>query len=376
MYGHFAHVTKINMRYTWLLFLLCSCVSPQYRPLPPVDAAIPEMPFSYMSNGSWREAFGQGSAKFSVGDTKKFKISLFSKGGACILRVLNGDTDRALSCTGKKELELDLGTYQAGEPEIISFVTTYEKLGTQVGYFYPSLAKERPVLDVSFKCPYQSQNGGFSVCTRPATYRFLYHLSFKEAVLGKFIHRRQCAGQPLEETVFDASGPFEKEFEITSAVPTYCVIGIGEKNTGKAHVIHVRFYDPKYIPLLPPLIKGSLGAHKVCAADTYDALSVNNTYEYELKLGGCAPPTFASPLLVFAWDRFGRFSFLEFSDLYFYNGWGFYEEAKKYAFEQVTATCGNVPKEECVRKNSKKLMYTDKVIKAVEKWDASILYQM
>lgn len=366
----------MGLIFLYIFIFLSSCVSPDYRPMPPIEAGIPELPFSYLSNGIWRETYGHGSARFSEGDTKKFKIDLFSDEGDCILRVINGDVDTAINCSNKKEIELDLGKYKKSEPEVLSFVVTYQNLGSQVGYFYPSLAKERPTLDVSYICPYQAQNGGFSVCTRPATYRFLYRLNFNDPVSGKFIHRRQCVGQPLEETIFESSGPFEREFELNSPVPTYCVIGIGEKNTGKSHVIHVRFYDPKYIPLLPPYVKKTASASKVCANDKYDALSINKTYQTKLNKDECTSAVFYSPLLIFAWDKFGRFSFLEHSDVYFYNGWNFYAEAKDYAFEQIKKTCGSVVSRECLNNNERQLMYSEKVIKAVEMWDSSILYQM
>jgi hypothetical protein len=360
---------------TPLFLTLFGCVTPQYRPMPPVEAGIPELAFSYFWSNTWKEAYGHASARFVAGEKKKFKISLFSKGGECTIRTLNGDVDSAQSCTGKKEIEIDLGNYKNSEPEVLSFVVSYEKLGTQVGYFYPNLSKDRPVLNLAFVCPYQQQNGGFSVCTRPATYRFIYRLNFLDSISGKFIHRVQCVGGSLEEKIFDAQGPFDRDFELTSDKPTYCVIGIGEKNTGKSHVIHVRFYDPRYIPLLPAVVKQTNAGLKICATDNYDALKINNTYETYLRIESCTSALFQSPLLVFAGDRFGRFSFLEFSGSYLYNGWNFYYDAKDYAFEQIQRTCGEFPDKQCIEKNYKKLMYTDRVIQAVENWDASILYR-
>ena len=371
---------KIIVLLTFCFFISCLSTTKKYS-MEPYKAKIPELRFDYLKEGIWMPVFGHGADYFIAGELKQFKIKMNKNSGNCQIRVIDGDNDSVYDCSKKGELIVDLGKYgqSAKEPSVLGISVASDKLGIQQGYFYPSLDKIRNLLPVQFKCPYQNTTKNVTVCTRPANYDFNMTAEVNDNKPGELLFRYKCGNDNLIEktTPILSAGFFD--FSISSASPAYCVLFFGlrqdKQSDGsyaivKSRIMHVRFYEETYIPLSQPTItKISSGGWEACAVETYAAFSVNGVDKSKLNFGKCIKVP-DEKVEIDVWDDIGRFSWnIEPKSKDYLNNFSFYREAGIFV-SQFFEKCKNdmTCVKEDIRNNSK-------MIEAVIKWDASILYQ-
>jgi hypothetical protein len=361
--------------------LLLGCATPRPPTMTPLQAGIPELHFWYWKADEWVLVRGHGGEHFEVGDPKKFRIKTQMYGGDCQIRYVDGNTDLSVGCKGKEFIDLDLGAYYENHPEVIGISVTFENIGSQFGHFYPSLREKRDVLDVTFVCPWQEDKEGLAICTRPATYNFNFTVHFDENDKGQFYYGYQCRGKEPVERIENVQGPSKLELSLNSSKPDYCVIGLGFRKgltSGvKSHVIHVRFYDPAYVPLSLPEIKPTSDTtFNVCAGAKFEATNVGGKDYRRQSSGTCKPYTISQNYFeAWAWDTVGRFSWGYHSTqpVLVHNGFSFYDEIEPWVVSKIQETCRPVT-ERCLKRNQKKFFSDPKLVKAVETWDASYVY--
>jgi len=363
------------------VLLLSSCASTQPLSKKPVDALIPELPFSYQKGGSFISAKGIGAAYFSVGDPKVIKVKTNRYAGDCQLIMTDGDTNLTRNCSGLSEVVLNLGRHYKNQPEVIGISVVSQNLTTQLGWFYPSLRTKRVSLPVSFKCPQQSNSEGLQTCTRPATFAFNFSANITDNFPGKIQYTYACDNVGLVTQIKDITAPGAIPYTLNSGVAQFCQIRLdviqnlqadGTYSIKKSSTISVRFYDPQYIPLPMPIISG----HQVCAAEDYSAISINGVDDGSLRSGKCV--TFDGTIKeVIAWDSIGRVSWavpgssssmLSTEAVRRRNEYKFYQDARPWV-ESEMKKCGLT--EACARK----VIYSSKMKSAVRHWDASRLYR-
>jgi len=377
-----------------VLLMSSGCASKRFV-VEPIDAKIPELKFEYWKDGSWHPAHGHAGAYFSESDKKKFRIKTHKEGGDCQFVYVDGDTHFTRECDEKSEITLNLGKYRQNSPEVIGFSVTMENSGTQQGYFYPLMRNQYEPLPVSFKCPYSKKNGSISVCSRPATYRFLFDVSIKSQGEGDLLFTRKCNGEEKISETLNVSGPETKTLSISSDKANFCVVGLAlrQGSTRKSQRIYVRFYDPEYIPLSSPEITKKDDGFKICAPEDYELLSINGKDYSNSFFSDSCKTVESSHVEVLVWDDVGRLSRVVSSlngrktSLYLSRinknsttnyftksrySWGFYEDLYKWGYPKLRDYC---PKEktECMRDKAKALMDSPTVISAVESWDGSLL---
>ena len=383
------------MRIILLLSLLTSCATAPTS-LKPVDAQIPELRFSYFKNGVYKTAFGHAASHFKEGDPKVFKVKVNQNGGACKIRYIDGNDDITKDCTGASEVILDLGVHYKNQPEVIGISVSQEKLGIQQGFIYSLLRKERDPLPVEFKCPHAESEGDLAVCTRPATYAFKVNAIITNDVAGELLQTFVCNDGTKFEKIVPISSAGEQMLEFSPQNPTFCTVGLGlrqgRRSDGthsiiKAKSIFVRFYSPLYIPLSPPVLKNQDGVKKVCAGESYAAYTFNNKDGSYIDPQTCFNASNVFEFL--AWDSIGRFSYKrnETQELLSLTNesWDFYEKVKPWV-RKNTPDCVSDneeywvhdeyrSKDDCMTKEFEKLMRHPQMVKAIEKWDSSVLYK-
>lgn len=230
------------MRKILLTLLLSSCITT--KTASPVDAGLPDLKFWYWKSGSYVQADGQGSNYFTPGEQKRFKVETTGK---CSVRYIDGDNDQTKPC--EKEVYFDFGQYLQTSPEVASIVVISDS-GSHYGVFYPTLRQQREVLPLEFACPQQETTHNVSVCARPAGYKFQFTVKTDEA--GKLLYTKQCSGSGLTEEIIELKEPTARSFSLESAGQNYCTVGFGFKKPSghtSSHVLHVRFYNPKYMSM-------------------------------------------------------------------------------------------------------------------------------
>jgi hypothetical protein len=366
------------------LMLMAGCASTKPLSMKPIDAEIPELRFSYLKDGAFKIARGHAADHFVVGDPKVLKIRVHSRGGKCLLRYIDGDTDKSKDCTGLSEVTLDLGKHYERQPEVIGVSVSQEKLGIQQGFFYPSLREARSALTVEYKCPYSNSVQDLDVCTRPASYSFKLKALILSNTSGEIFEKLVCNEGTGFERTKPVYGSSEHLIEFTPKQPTFCVLGIGLKQGKKpdgsyeiiqSKSIFIRFYNPKYIPLPAPSIEAVEGGFKACGSETYDAFSINDRDFKKLDSGKCV--SLPREFEFMAWDSLGRFTWDTKPPLGIAlssvdgEGWQFYENSRNWIMRNMTR-CSN---SRCVRSEINRLMNHPKMVQAVESWDSSILYE-
>jgi hypothetical protein len=311
-------------------------------------------------------------------------------GGECIINYQDGDVHKTFDCTDKNEVDLDLGTYKKVSTEVVGISVAMRKLGIQVGFFYPSLRTKRDILPIEFVCPYQMTKDNLSVCTRPATYKFKMLANFDYPGTGKGQFVYECVSGQKDDQRFDLAGAEEKEFEINSNKPDYCVISVGSVNTDstpgmvkKQHVIHVRFYNNEYIPLAVPTINELPDGFRVCAGEDYSKVYYNRESHGSMSAGECSIVK-GTYIDFIGWDSIGRLTWIykakamnsvkSLAPTSMYksnNGMEFYTQATPW-FRQQVKHCGSDMK--CITKEKTRLLQHPSVVEAMVKWDASVLY--
>lgn len=224
---------------------LIGCIT--YRDIPIADG-LPNLQFEYWNGTDYIKANGQAASHVKENDAAKFKIKIGKHRGDCRLRYLDGNRDLVTNCTGKSEIEIDLGKYYTGHPEVVSFLLIEEKYGIKSGYFYPSMRPIRDVLPVVFQCPVQETKDGLSVCTRPAGFKFMFKVVITQ--LSELLYTYQCRGEARRETLLKVAK--DTELSLDAEHPTYCTVGLGLKagSFKQNHVLHVRFYDAVRSPVV------------------------------------------------------------------------------------------------------------------------------
>lgn len=366
-----------------VLLLSASCASTQPLSKKPIDALVPELPFAYAEGGSFISVKGLGANYFSPGDRKILKVKVHEDAGRCVLSFVDGDNHLTQDCTGQTEVIVDLGKHRAGQGDVMGISVATQKLGTQLGWFYPSLRTVRTPLAVDFKCPQQTTSNGLSTCSRPATFDFVFSAQITDNFAGKIQYARACDGENVYVNVIEFKGATTLPFTLQSERARYCQVRLdvlqnqqadGTWAIKKSSTIHVRFYDPQYIPLPMPIIKANpKGGVQVCGAEDYEAISVDGVDYGSLKAGRCKD--FDQVSEVIAWDSIGRVNWAFYSRGSLrtaatprINRYKFYEDARPWV-EREIKKCGLT--EKCARK----VIYSPKMKLAIRKWDASILYR-
>lgn len=357
-----------------LTFTGCATLAP----LKPIEAQIPELRFSYAKDGEFKVAYGHAADHFKEGEPRIIKIKVNKKGGECKLRYIDGDRDFTNDCTGLSEVVLDLGLHYAGEPEVLGFSVSQSNLGIQQGFLYSLMRKERDALTVDFKCPYTETKGDLSVCTRPASYAFKIKTTIEENVPGELLQTLSCNDGTSFDEVIPISKQGDQWLEFTVQTPTFCVLGLGlrqDKRPDGTHriikgkTIFLRFYNPAYVPLAVPKIGSVDGVRSVCATADYKAHTIYEKDGGRINTGACvsAPKSFE----FLAWDAYGRFTYKNEPTLAKQEGWDFYENIKPWV-QAHSRRCAN---RECAILEFERLRRHPKIVKAVERWDSSVLYQ-
>ena len=355
-----------------LSLFLNSCTSTPPLSMKPVDARIPELQFYYYKSGAWELARGQAADYFSPGDPKKFKVITHPKSGDCMINFVDGDVQKTFPCTNNSETIIDLGIYTVISPSVQAMSVVSENFGIQLGYFYPNLHSPKNMMGVEFTCPYSETNGNISVCTRPATYAFEF--SFKIPTPGKLQVISQCTGGVPNIDTQTVTIPQEFKSKISSPEKNYCIVSINfvdNNNEQFQHIIHIRFYDPLYIPLSTPSVKLDDQGYHICTGEKYYKTLVNGEDYGVLGAGYCYVVNTPNVSII-GWDTIGRvawgYASKEVSVLE--NGFNFYSEAYQFAQNKLSF-CNDC---DCVKQNVNLVLYDPKMINAVHDWNAKELY--
>ena len=390
-------------QFRWLLLLACAaivsaagCGGTAALSMKPVDADIPELRFWYQKGGAWQTVFGHAGDFFTVGEAKKFKVKLHKDAGKCQLTYDDGDNHFTKDCEGLSTMDLDLGTYYANHPDVIGISVATEKLGIQTGYFYPNMRLERDVLPVQFKCPGQSSNKTMSTCTRPATYNFFFSAGVEDPSAGDMQFVRKCNKTSIQTDVIPVTGAGPITLSLQSMDADYCVIQLNLRQNKqpdgtylikKQQNLFVRFYNEKYIPLpIPELTKQSDGSWQACAPESYEKYSVNGTDRGSWTQSKCYKVP-AGQVEIDVWDSIGRFSWnaapgrslmstegVAKANGIDVNGFYFYNQARPWVEQRILKACKSTDVE-CIKKKRDELLKDPVMVRAVEAWDASILYK-
>lgn len=380
-----------------LLFVLTvlGCGGTAALSMKPIDAEIPELRFWYEKGGNWQSVYGHAGDFFTVGEAKKFKVKLHKDAGKCQLTYDDGDNHFTKDCAGLSTMDLDLGKYYANHPDVIGISVATEKMGIQTGYFYPNMRTERDALPVQYKCPGQSNTRTMSTCTRPATYSFFFSAQVTDPSAGDMQFVRKCNKTAMQSDIIPITGAGPVTLNIQSMTSDYCVIQLnlrqnkqpdGSYLVKKQQNIFVRFYNEKYIPLpIPDLTKNDDGSWKACAPENYVKYSVNGNDRGSWSQSKCINVK-ADAVEIDVWDEIGRFSWnltpgrsmlstegfnksgVEVNGFYFYN------EARPWMEKHILEAC-KANDMECIKKKRDELLKDPKMVKAVEAWDASLLYK-
>ena len=264
--------------------------------LPPLEAKRPELVFFYYHGKTWKLAQGHGSDYFSSGDTKKFKLPLHKRMGKCQVVIADGNTHDNYDCTDRKDLVLNLGKYYLNHPRVIALAITSERLGTQLGYFYPEVSKPRQGLDLRYQCPSVFSIGNLYGCIRPKSFNL--DVSLVAPGNGKLLYTYTCGSGDTREEITEVTENQVIRVEVKKAKTDYCLMAFAFKGDKKrAAYLHVRFYDNKYIPLASPYAKGD----KVCVS--YESQAYRSG-DRQYKGSGCKD----LEGLTISWDSIGRVS--------------------------------------------------------------------
>lgn len=373
------------------LVFLGSCSTTKPLSMKPVDAKIPELTFYYWKDNSWRLVRGHGGEYFQPGDPKKFKVKVHKDSGKCLINYQDGDAHTVYNCKGQSEVEFDLGNYSITTPEVFGMSVATEDLGIQVGYFYPNVHPQRAVLGVDYKCPYQNTNGNISVCTRPASYKFVVMALLSNPGPGKLQFVRACSGQPTQTTVIDVSGPGAQQVELVNDYPGYCIMSLNYRNVlpdgsmgevREQQIIHIRFYNPEYIPLSVPSVIEWQSGYKVCSGEAYEKVSLNGSDRGGMGFGKCLESKSAQ-LSFLAWDSIGRLAWaarsksaliglMDSSFTLQTNGFDFYQNLIAWMREQMKHCKTNMA---CLQREKTRLLKHPKVVEAMTAWDSSLLFK-
>jgi hypothetical protein len=379
-----------------VLAVMSGCGGTQLLSMKPIEADIPELRFWYEKGGALKSVWGHAGDFFAAGDAKKFVVKLHKDAGKCQLTYDDGDSHFTKDCAGLSTMTLDLGKYYANHPDVIGISVATEKLGIQMGFFYPNLRAERDVLPVEYKCPGQSSNKTMSTCTRPASYQFFLNAQIEDGSAGEMQFVRKCNKTSMQTDVIPVTGAGPITVSLQSMTPDYCVIQLnlrqnkqadGTYTIKKQQNLFVRFYDEKYIPLpIPELTKQSDGNWKACAPESYEKYSVNGNDRGSWTQSKCYTVGGSKDTEIDVWDRSGRFSWnatpgrmmlgtkgttpqgIEINGFYFYN------QARPWVEDRIKAACGSNDLA-CAKKKHSELLKDPKMIRAMEAWDASLLYQ-
>jgi hypothetical protein len=292
----------------FLLLFLISCSSNQLS-MKPIDAGILEMPFHYLKDGKYVQAFGHEAASFSSGDKKVFRFKVHKRTGECQFNYNDGEDHFTKDCSQEKEIVLDLGEYNNQTPSAIRFSIASEKLGIQTGRFYPTIKRKLTSLPVRFKCPYQKTNKDVSICTRPASFDFRIKVIIEQDQKGELLYTYKCNNSAMVSEKLAIDGKGSVSLSMVSMKKDYCKIGMALKQDRDKfrHTINVKFYNPKYIPLPTPIIKKVSSGYKICAPESYKAYTVNGLERGKWYHSKCKKIG-AENVEVFVWDNLGRFS--------------------------------------------------------------------
>ena len=379
-----------------LLVLMTSCSSGTLS-MHPIDAKIPEMRFWYWKDGEYKSAWGDKGDWFKTGDPKKFKLKLHKDAGKCQLTYQDGDSHFTKDCQGMSEFELDLGTYTSSQSPVVGFSVATENLGIQQGFFYPNLLTQFPAIPVAYKCPHSDTVGGISVCTRPATYAFNFVATITDNYPGLLQFTKKCDNDFVPTvTPITVTGAGQLNFSVTSDTAQYCAINLAVKQNQqpdgsyaikKEQTVHIRFYDPKYVPLPIPTMTQTKDGWHVCAPQEYKLYSVNESDGGGGIFAGACQDVKGNTVEFMVWDDIGRFSWnvapgrvLQFldgaavGDIPLTNGYNFYSTAKPWIEGQLDKLCKKSDWR-CRYFKYNDVIHLPKMIEAVEKWDASVLYQ-
>ena len=370
------------------VFTLISCASTAPLSMKPNDAKVPELVFFYLKAGKWIRANGQGADYFAVGEKKQFKVRVSPEGGECVLYYQDGDTSKTFNCTDQNEVVMDLGTYYKNHPTIVGFSVAMKKLGIQFANFYPVMGTKRAPLPISFKCPQQDTGGGnISTCSRPATYSFNMTVSVKAPGTGKLQYVKQCAGDPvLQSYTQDTNGPADFTYTLSQGSANYCAVSFNFKSddgtVAQQQLMNVRFYNEQYIPLGVPTVTKTANGFQVCAAENYDAVTVNGEAQSSMSIGDCKEFQ-VSNLDFTAWDQIGRVTWAAgvtsavmdisaVANSKTVNGNIFYKQAYPYFYDRMKQCKEDLT---CLKATKTALLRSPKVTQAVSKWDATRLYK-
>lgn len=365
----------------------------------PEDAKIPELHFDYWKDGKWRKAEGHAGDEFTVGNVKKFRVRTHKGMGNCLVNYLDGDSHIVKDCSNKGEVLFDtedFEDYYEGHPTVLAFSVAGEKTGIQTGYFYPFVGIKRESLPVLVRCPHVQTSRNITTCSRPATFTFRMVAKNPLAEPGDLQYQYSCRdGQSGKEVFTDVESYGSEVLELKVNEASYCAIAFAFRNKDKtkklSHLLHVRFYDPKYIPLPLPNVSETSKGYKVCGAEEYRLTSVNGDDRGRLKAGNCINVK-GNSLDMLSWDDIGRLNHVHKSKLpsnmedigrnfftpramYIDNaGWEFYKEARPWVESEIRKLCTPITAS-CAREKYKEVLYHPRMVKAVEEWDAKYLYE-
>jgi hypothetical protein len=270
----------------------------------PIDAGAFEGRFSYARNGKWTESRGEDGDYFKPGDRVEIDIKTNSKAGRCVVKVTDGNFDRAEDCTGLSHVQMDLGKLDGipGTNRQLNFVVSTDKHGSYQGALHMLLIEPVQKLPVAgLQCPLMSGKSNMLHCQRPAGFTLYLAPTFPEA--GRALYTLNCNSGKSVTQEFEVTEAGSKRIDIPTAGKDLCFVTFAFRSATKklSTLIFLRLYDQAYIPLAYPRAEGG----ELCLdSKDYKAVKVDGV---DHSVNWFSSKCYPVQKEMMIWDAIGRF---------------------------------------------------------------------
>jgi len=300
-----------------LLFGGCSSVDLDKEFIKPIDANIYENLVQYECNGKWEQSIGVATCQYPEQSILRFKIKVPPTKGQVVVK----------SCLEHKEvdfhdddsfveMEWPIDDYRHSCPIVMSVAG--RDSGIQLFKFTPYIyTQDYPEMQLQFNY-WNYQQGvraadkGSASSQQPVSSRFYSSFTVDQARGGKYIVSSTCLiNKPGQKITEFPAGTKSFEVEVTKETKGFCPVSIAIKYDDDEAVeaeLYLDWFDPKYIPLSPPIFKSK---KKACVPLGYRFFEFNGKqYRRGIFSRECKKRESDKPYAI-GWTKIGRMSYAE-----------------------------------------------------------------